>query len=113
MPHGGLALANSLATTFEMIGLLAVMRNRLKGLDGQAILQGVGQSGIASLAMGATLWAWLTLTPSLSNSIVALGGVVVGGGVYFLLLILLGVRELRLAWNLRKVIFQRLVPIHK
>jgi putative peptidoglycan lipid II flippase len=113
MPHGGLALANSLATTFEMIGLLAVMRHRLKGLDGPAILQGVVQSGIASLGMGATLWAWLTLTPSLSNSIVALGGVVVGGGVYFLLLILLGVRELRLAWNLRKAIFQRILPAHK
>jgi putative peptidoglycan lipid II flippase len=113
MPHGGLALANSLATVIEMIGLLALMRRRLKGLDGQALLQGVGQSSLAALGMGATLWAWLAFTPSLPNSIVALGGVSVGGGVYLLLLIWMGVRELRLVWTLRKTIYQRIVPARK
>ena len=113
MPHGGLALANSLATALEMVGLLVLMRRRLKGLDGQTILQGVGQSALAAFGMGAVLWAWMALTPSLPNSIVALGGVVVGGGIYLLLLILLGVRELRLAWTLRKTIFQRIAPARK
>ncbi len=113
MPHGGLALANSLATTIEMAGLLAVMHRRLTGLDGKVILQGVGQSMLAALGMGAALWAWLALTSSLPNSIVALGGVVVGGVVYFLLLIPLGVRELRQVWGMRKTIFQRFAPARK
>jgi len=113
MPHGGLALANSLATTIEMAGLLVLMRRRLKGLDGLAIIQGVVQSVLAAIGMGAVLWAWLAYTPGLPNSIVALGGVVLGGGVYGLLLVLMGVRELRLAWNLRKTIIQRIAPARK
>jgi putative peptidoglycan lipid II flippase len=113
MPHGGLALANSLATTVEMAGLLWVMRRRLKGLEGQVILQAVGQSVIAVLGMGAALWAWLALTPALPIPVIALGGVAVGGGVYLLLLILMGVRELRLVWSLRKTLFQRIVPVRK
>ena len=31
MPHGGLALANSLATALEMVGLWYFMRRRLAG----------------------------------------------------------------------------------
>jgi putative peptidoglycan lipid II flippase len=113
MPHGGLALANSLATTFEMIGLLWVMHRRLKGLEGQLILQAVRQSLIAVLGMGAALWAWLAFTPSLPNPVIALGGVAVGGGVYVLLLALMGVRELRMVWMLRKSLYQRIVPARK
>jgi putative peptidoglycan lipid II flippase len=113
MPHGGLALANSLATVVEMAGLLLLMRRRLKGLNGQAILQGVGQSVLAALGMAAALWAWLAFTPSLPNSIVALGGVLVGGGVYLLLLVLMGVRELRLVWTLRKSLYRNIVPARK
>jgi putative peptidoglycan lipid II flippase len=113
MPHGGLALANSLATTIEMIGLLWVMRRRLKGLEGQAILQVVRQSLIAVLGMGAVLWAWLAFTPALPNPVIALGGVAVGGGVYVLLLALMGVRELRMVWTLRKSLLQRIVPARK
>ena len=113
MPHGGLALANSLATTIEMIGLLWVMRRRLKGLEGQAILQAVGQSLIAVLGMGAALWAWLAFTPALPIPVIALGGVAVGGGVYVLLLALLGVRELRMVWTLRRSLYRRIVPVRK
>jgi putative peptidoglycan lipid II flippase len=113
MPHGGLALANSLATTFEMIGLLWVMRRRLKGLEGRAILQVVRQSVIAVLGMGAALWAWLVFTPSLPIPVIALGGVALGGGVYVLLLALMGVRELRMVWTLRKSLYQRIVPARK
>jgi putative peptidoglycan lipid II flippase len=36
-PHGGLALANSLATFLEMVGLLYLMRRRLNGLGGGAL----------------------------------------------------------------------------
>ena len=52
MPHGGLALANTIATTLEMIGLLLVMRRRLRGLEGGHLGQGVFQAALASTVMG-------------------------------------------------------------
>ena len=45
MPHGGLALANSLATFLEMVGLLVFMRRRLGGLEGRRILSRPGSGG--------------------------------------------------------------------
>ena len=44
-PHGGLALANSLATYLEAFALLFLMRRRLGGLHGRSILAGFGQPG--------------------------------------------------------------------
>ena len=35
MPHGGLALANTLATALEMVALVILMRRRLGGLNGE------------------------------------------------------------------------------
>ncbi|MCK5429578.1 MAG: murein biosynthesis integral membrane protein MurJ, partial [Anaerolineales bacterium] len=40
LPHGGLALANSLATALEMLGLLYLMRGRLNGIEGKSLLVG-------------------------------------------------------------------------
>jgi putative peptidoglycan lipid II flippase len=59
MPHGGLALANSLATALEMAGLLILMRRRLEGLNGKPILSGAGQAAAAALAMAALVSTWL------------------------------------------------------
>ena len=42
MPHGGLALANSLATGLESVTLVFLMRRRMKGLNGAHIWKGVG-----------------------------------------------------------------------
>jgi hypothetical protein len=39
--------------------------------------------------------------------------VALGGGVYVLLLALMGVRELRMVWTLRKSLYQRIVPARK
>jgi len=105
MPHGGLALANTVATALEMLGLLVWMRRRLGGLAGIPIVRGLLQAGIASAAMAAVLligpgWfsappAWLTLSLS----------VIVGGGIYGLVCLLLGVSEMRglLNWLVRRL----------
>ena len=61
MPHGGLALANSLATFLEMGVLLVLLRRRLDGLGGGRVLSALGQAGLGGLAMAAGLWAWLSL----------------------------------------------------
>jgi putative peptidoglycan lipid II flippase len=93
MPHGGLALANSLATALEMIGLLVLMRRRLNGLEGKYVLHGTLQSLIATLVMCAGLWGWNTITQGWAPWIVALGGVVIGAGIYAVVIFGLRVEE--------------------
>jgi putative peptidoglycan lipid II flippase len=104
-PHGGLALANTLATTLEMIVLLILMRKRLEGLEGRRLLAGVVQAGLAVAIMGVALAGWLAISAELRIWVVVLGGVLVGGLVYGAVLFLLRVPELRLAldWLLAKL----------
>lgn len=95
MPHGGLALANSLATALEAVVLLILMRRRLHGLGGGVVGQAAWQALLATAAMGAGLWAWLAWAPGGAVT-QALGGVALGGLVYALAAVLLRVREVGL-----------------
>ena len=105
MPHGALALANSIATFLEMGTLLAFMRRRLGGLEGERVLNGLGKAALAGGVMSLALLAWqglanyLPITPEHSAWVAALGGLVVGGAVYAAMLALLRVPELKLAMN--------------
>jgi putative peptidoglycan lipid II flippase len=99
-PHGGLALANSLATTLEMVALWVLMRRRLGGLHGRSILTAAVQAGVAGLAMGIVLYFWLELSAGLSVWIVALGGVVLGGLVFVLSAFWLRIPEVRSGFSL-------------
>jgi putative peptidoglycan lipid II flippase len=93
LPHGGLALANSLATALEAIGLLVLMRRRLNGLQGRWVLTLTAQAALATLGMGVALWGWLSLP--LPAWLLAVGGVVCGGSVYLLLALMVGIDEIR------------------
>ncbi|MFZ6027249.1 MAG: murein biosynthesis integral membrane protein MurJ [Chloroflexota bacterium] len=95
LPHGGLALANSLATALEAAGLIVLMRQRLNGLHGRSVLALTARAALAALAMGGMLWAWLSL--SMPAWLLALGGVALGGAVYLLATWLLGVDEVHRA----------------
>jgi putative peptidoglycan lipid II flippase len=95
MPHGGLALANSLATALEMVGLLVLMRRRLGGLNGKMILVGGVQAIVATLAMSIGLMVWLRWTISQPTWIVVSGGVMMGAFGYALVTIGVGVREVK------------------
>ncbi|HEX7568347.1 MAG TPA: murein biosynthesis integral membrane protein MurJ [Anaerolineaceae bacterium] len=107
-PHGGLALANSVATYLEAFALLYLMRRRLGGLHGRSILAGFGQAGAAALVMGAVLAGWLLLAGSEHFAISALGGVAAGGAVYGLVLLALGVSEVHQVIGLvQKRVFKR------
>jgi len=103
MPHGALALANSLATFLEMGALLVFMRRRLSGLEGKSILDGLVKALSAGAFMALALWGWMhvgtiwTTTRGLSIWVVALGGVAIGVVVYGLALSVLRVPELKLA----------------
>jgi putative peptidoglycan lipid II flippase len=94
MPHGGLALANSLATSLEMAGLLFLLRKRLSRLEGTRILQMTWQSLLGGGVMAIFLWGWLAITKGQPFWMQVFGGVSIGGGLYLLSIWLLKVPEL-------------------
>ena len=95
MPHGGLALANSLATALEASVLFIVMRKRLNGLEGKFIAKGFSITTLVACGMAVSLFFWLRLADGTNHWVSALGGVVIGGGVYFALAWLLKMPELQ------------------
>jgi putative peptidoglycan lipid II flippase len=82
LPHGGLALANSLSTFIEALALLWLMRRRLNGLEEGRLLSGLGQAALASALMGLAIWAWLGWAATQPLWLSALGGIALGGLVY-------------------------------
>ena len=100
MPHGGLALANSLATALEAVILFMLMRRRLEGIDGINIARGVGQFGLASLGMAIGILLWIKFAGNLNPWLVGLGGVAIGGVIYGLGVMLLKVPELQIVFSL-------------
>ena len=94
-PHGGLALANSVATTIEMFVLLHLMRRRLNGIEGRRILQGGVQGATAALLMTLALLAWLTYTSKMPVWFTLMGGIGLGGGIYSALILAIGIPEAR------------------
>jgi putative peptidoglycan lipid II flippase len=100
MPHGGLALGNSLATFLEMLVLLYLMRRRLNGLEGGTILKAVVKGGLAAGGMGLVLWVWLSQFSALPGVVQVTGGIAAGVLVYGLLVALLRVPEVRQGFRL-------------
>ena len=95
MPHGGLALANSLATALEATALLIFMRRRLNGIEGSYLVRGFVACAVAAIGMGISVWLWLQATDGLIPWIVALGGVLMGGIIYAVGVVLLRVPEIQ------------------
>ncbi len=106
-PHGGLALANSLATALEMTGLLILMRQRLDGIHGKRMLNGFVLSVIASLVMAGVIGLWLNQANGHSAWLVGVVGIVLGVGAYLVMGWLLKIPELL---NGVKWISRRLTP---
>ncbi|GJQ34618.1 MAG: putative lipid II flippase MurJ [Anaerolineaceae bacterium] len=94
MPHGGLALANSLATALEATALFVTMRKRLNGIEGGHILRGAFPSLIASGGMVIALYALLNYGNSASVWILIPIGIALGGAAYLGVLWILRVPEL-------------------
>ncbi len=88
-PHGGLALANTIATTLEMVGLLWLLRPRLGGLAAASILKSVFRTAAGAAIMMITLRVWIAMAPT---SVVTLGlvGVMLGGATFWGTTALLG-----------------------
>jgi putative peptidoglycan lipid II flippase len=87
MPHGGLALANSIATTVEGIILLILVKWRLQGLENRRLLSGAGWAAASTVLMSASLLLWLNYSNALPDWLVlgvslALGGIVFAVSAY-------------------------------
>jgi putative peptidoglycan lipid II flippase len=113
MPHGGLALANSLATALEITILLFLLRRRLAGLHATHIWDGVGRAALAGVVMVLVLVGWMYWTSSKPSWVVASGGVLLGVLAYVLVLAALGVPELgQLIAALRRRFVNVTLPFH-
>lgn len=95
MPHGGLALANSLATLLEMSTLILLLRRRLGGLGGTSVPRALLQGGLGTLAMALVLQSWLALTAARSELLRLAGGAALGIAIYAAVMLALRVPEIR------------------
>lgn len=104
-PHGGLALANSLATALEMAGLLVLMRRRLQGLHGKNLLNGFILAIIGSSVMAGAIGLWLNQSGGQSAWLVAGVGLLLGLGMYLLMGWGMKVPELQIGvrWIVQKI----------
>jgi putative peptidoglycan lipid II flippase len=105
LPHGGLALANSLATAVEMIGLVILMRRRLGRLEGKSIAAVALKALAAALLMSLGLWAWMNAARGLPAWQVTIVGVALGGLIYGAAVLAAGIPEVRntLGWIIRRL----------
>jgi putative peptidoglycan lipid II flippase len=99
MPHGGLALANSLATALETVILLVLMKKRLNGLRGQVILDAIWKGLLASTVMAVSLYLWLSNSLSQPAWLVTIAGLIIGIGGYAIVLIVLRTSEIGIIWR--------------
>ncbi len=96
-PHGGLALANTLATWLEMLGLLVFLSRRVGpwGLD--AWLKTWLRSGLAAGVMGVGLvTGWRLLAAYMPQEAALVLVILAGAALYGAVLWVLGVPEVRL-----------------
>jgi len=91
MPIGGLALANTTATTLEALLLLWLMRKKLQGLEGRKMMTSLLKVSLAGALMGAVVWFSQTRI-SISSTVGVLGvSILIGTIIYFILLLFLKV----------------------
>jgi putative peptidoglycan lipid II flippase len=93
--HGGLALANALATGAESAALWLWLRRKIGALGGWDMLSMAGRALIATVGMSACVWAMSQLLARAAPLIVVMVCVPLGILLYQGLALLLGVPEAR------------------
>lgn len=96
LDYAGLALANSLAVTAEVIGLLLILRRRWGHVEGRQTLAALGRVLAASVLMGGVLilGGQFAQRAGVGRLITVAAGGIAGAAVYLLAARLLGVREI-------------------
>jgi putative peptidoglycan lipid II flippase len=95
LAHGGLALANTVATTLEMLGMVLLVRRRLGGLEGRRLAHASGRAALAAALMGGVLWLSLGLSEGAGVVLRAGGGILLGATVYLGASLAMGAGEIR------------------
>jgi len=95
LAHGGLALANTVATTLELLGMLILIRRRLDGIEGRRLVRASERVALAAALMGAVLWAILPLAGKAGAVVQTGGGILLGIAIYFGALWVMGAGEVR------------------
>jgi putative peptidoglycan lipid II flippase len=90
----GLALANTIAALIEMALLIVMIRKRLGGLDDRRLALSTIKTTLAAITMGLAVWGFLGIAVNAAVIIRALGGIVIGVGVFFIAAWLLHSEEL-------------------
>ena len=94
----GLALANALTTLVEALILWWLISRRINGVNNRAIAALSWRGIIAAIVMGVLLWGMNQALPYRGVPL-AISGILVGGGAYFLVSIVLGIDEARAVPN--------------
>lgn len=95
LPHGGLALANTIATTLEAVILLIFMKKRMHGLDTHTLKSGVFKAGIASIVMAAVVMVCMAAPWGIAYWLQVVLTILIAALVYAVILYVLKVNEIR------------------
>lgn len=94
LEHGGLALANSIATTLEMAALLWLLRRRLGGLQAGMLAPALWRTALASAALTIVIWGWQQAPGVSGAGLKVLLCLPLGAGVYLTVAWLMQAEEL-------------------
>jgi putative peptidoglycan lipid II flippase len=94
LAHGGLALANSIATILETLTLLAILQRRLGDIDVRQIAMSIARILIASFAMSLAIAVLANWRASFGAIFLAIVGGAIGVVVYLIATIILRAEEI-------------------
>jgi putative peptidoglycan lipid II flippase len=94
IPVGGLALANTIATSLEMVALIILMRNRLEGIRGRHLWRGTIKSVLSAGMMSIAIIVWMNSAEQYSVLVSSLIGIVLGVAVYGVGMVIMKVPEI-------------------
>ncbi len=97
--HGGLALANSLAVSLEVVILLGLAHVRMKGIEGKLLLSTAGRSLLAAVVMALVLRGFTVWQRGAGPLVLGLGGAGLGLAVYLGVALALGSEEIRVVMS--------------
>jgi putative peptidoglycan lipid II flippase len=106
--HGGLALANAIASAVNFGVLFFLLRMKLRRVDGRNIVRTFMKTSIASSIMGLIGWfvikgdIWTETGKTIEKTVILTSVIVVCVGVYFLIMHLMKSEELRYLIKMRK-----------
>ncbi|MFQ5576806.1 MAG: murein biosynthesis integral membrane protein MurJ [Anaerolineae bacterium] len=98
-PHGGIALASSLAVGLEMVWLAAALRRQPGGLSVRGLGRPLARIAFSGVVMAGALGLFLRVWGAASPWVIAPGGIALGGAVYGAVSFALGAEEPALVWQ--------------